>query len=81
MDRRNHWYRKAREFLIEAFFGECWNCGSQEGLEFAHMEPTKLNGRGRGYSQRILDVINNPTKYMLVCKECHHEIDYSNGNN
>lgn len=46
-------------------------CGSTKKLEFAHIEETDLDGRGRGRGERIYDVIKFPWKYNLFCHECH----------
>ncbi len=44
-------------------------------MEFAHKEPTELSGWERGRKERVHDVIRNPTKYRLLCKDCHKEYD------
>jgi len=45
-------------------------------LEFAHVAPTKLNGRGRGTYRRLRDVEKNPEAYRLLCRPCHMDLDY-----
>lgn len=53
-------------------------CGSTEELEFAHVKPTKLNGRGRGFNHRVKDVRSHPEAYRLLCKACHWFLDFGN---
>jgi len=67
--------RKLRKTLIKAFYGKCWFCGSIEHLEFFHIIPTELNGRGRGFLKRMYDIAKNPTCYGLACKDCHYLYD------
>ena len=69
--------KKLRELLLKAFFNKCWfkNCKKTENLEFAHIKPTTLNGRGRGRWRRTYDVINNPCRYVLLCHEHHRFLD------
>lgn len=67
---------KYRKILLIVFFNKCWFCGKTEQelygkLQFFHIEPTKLNGKGRGFYNRMRDIINNPCKYGLACSECH----------
>jgi hypothetical protein len=67
------------EKLRQQFGGACqaqklWpteECKVTEALEFAHLEPTGLWGRGRGLPQRVHDIVNNPTHYILVCRPHH----------
>ena len=40
-------------------------------LEFAHIKPTGLNGKGRGQTARYYDIVNKPDSYKLVCQRCH----------
>ncbi len=83
-DRRNaYWYRvRARQVAerggaCEGLPGEP-RCGSTDELEFAHVAPTELNGRGRGYNQRVQDVRDHPEAYRLLCKACHWFLDFGN---
>lgn len=48
-------------------------CKARTNLEFAHIIPTGLNGRGRGQTQRYRDIEQNPDSYMLLCKK-HHKM-------
>jgi len=64
-----------RKRLIQEFGGRCEECSTTENLEFAHKEPTGLDGRGRGRKERVYDVIKNPEKYRLLCRDCHRVYD------
>lgn len=44
-------------------------------LEFAHVAPTSLRGRGRGQAARYHDIKRNPHAYILVCRACHLRAD------
>lgn len=68
----NVWIRKSRKKLIQDYGGKCSKCKSIFNLEFAHVSQTKLFGRGRGRKERYYDIINNPTKYILLCNKCHY---------
>ena len=46
-----------------------------ESLEFAHVRPNGVYGRGRGSRVRIVDVIENPDNYRLLCRDCHLDYD------
>jgi len=71
----NSWYRRRREKLVQEYGGECERCRSKERLEFAHLMNTPLSGRGRGYNNRVLDVIRYPECYILLCNVCHRQMD------
>lgn len=80
----NNWVKKIRPVLIEAFGGCCQFienngeiCGSVENLEFAHLEETEVKGWGRGRNKRIFDIIKNPWKFNLFCRDCHTIFDNS----
>lgn len=65
--------------LIERYGGKCWFEGCDESdpskLQFAHIFPTGLNGRGRGRKERTYDVSKNPGNYALMCKFHHGLLD------
>jgi hypothetical protein len=44
-------------------------------LEFAHVKPTGLCGRGRGLQHRFFDILRNPDCYRLLCRSCHGWMD------
>jgi hypothetical protein len=64
----NKWIAKAFIKLRKDYGDRCYFCSSTFQLEFAHVLPTKLNGRGRGRKERYYDIINNRDKYLLTCK-------------
>ena len=68
-------YSLKLEQLRQSLGNSCFNCGSQNNLEFAHLKPTKLKGTGRGLKYRYLDIIRNLNSYTLLCKQCHTEMD------
>lgn len=47
-------------------------------LEFAHLIPTGLEGRSRGWERRYQDVRNHPYAYALLCPPCHRKFDQDN---
>lgn len=55
----------------------CEVCGDLGGipttLQFHHIKPTALNGRGRGLNRRAKDIRDNPDCYILLCPACHHK--------
>jgi hypothetical protein len=72
--------------LRRLFGGRCRKCGAKRSrlkrgrlktgpLEFAHVKPTGLCGRGRGLKNRFVDVLRNPDCYELLCHGCHHVLD------
>lgn len=71
------WSAARRAQLIREWGGRCErrSCRRRDNLEFAHVEQTKVTGRGRGANWRVLDVIRNPSAYALLCKGCHAEFD------
>jgi len=81
--RRRGRYTKRFEQLRAEFGGRCSleleGCLKTQRLEFAHKRPTgiKNNGHrgGRGMPQRFHDIKNNPSAYILVCRNCHAKID------
>lgn len=76
MERR----RKLRELLVKQHGGRCLYCGSMRMLEFAHIKPTKLSGKGRGSYRRLKDIRDNPLCYELLCYSCHRQLDnFSDG--
>lgn len=73
--RQNEWIARRRAQLVEAYGGACNACGAVDELEFAHIKPTALNGLGRGNHARLRDVLRNPVAYLLLCVECHEQLD------
>ena len=78
------YHARLRERAMALLGGRrCQECGLSEmedfepvRLEFAHVAPTKLNGRGRGTYHRLRDVEKNPEAYRLLCRPCHMDLDY-----
>lgn len=62
---------RKREMLVFLYGSKCQypNCEETQNLEFAHITPTELNGRGRGQKERIRDIIKNPLSYVLSCNK------------
>src|SRR5665213_1111269 len=72
--------RKKKEELIQAFGGRCKVCGYSKyagSLDFHHVDPrTKtfaLSVKGLSYSRASL--LKEAEKCVLVCKNCHMEIE------
>lgn len=63
--------------LRQVWGGRCMKCLATEQLEFAHLKPTGLCGRGRGLNHRVLDILRNPHDYVLLCRKCHRRHDAS----
>lgn len=74
-NRSNEYVKRRWKQLIEDSGGKCAQCPSTERLEFAHLEPTGLRGRGRGRKNRLFDILKHPEKYVLLCGLCHDEMD------
>ena len=80
---RAAWIRRIWRQLRKDFGDKCTKCDMAEKgdpknptLEFAHLKPTKLNGRGRGSLHRYYDIRKNPKSYALMCTACHFKFDY-----
>ena len=72
--------RNKKEKLVEMFGGKCAMCGYSKyvgALDFHHLNPkTKsfaLSVKGLSYSWQQL--LNEAQKCVLVCKNCHTEIE------
>lgn len=67
------------EDVREAIGDRCFHCNTRgskrNGLEFAHLAPTGLNGMGRGSHHRRLDLLRHLDKYTYLCKNCHRDFD------
>jgi len=67
---------KLRARVDELFPPEpCQRCHRYEPLEFAHIKPTQLRGRSRGYTETLKDVLENIECYARLCRECHVALD------
>src|SRR5688572_10409501 len=70
------------ECTEERCHGEQQPCGSKIKLEFAHIKPTPLTGRGRGSTRRYYDIKRNPDAYRLLCwSPCHLNRDLRQAKN
>lgn len=70
--------RRKKRLELEILHGQgCSNpkCRATNGLEFAHLEKTSLNGEERSSDRRLKNIENNPKKYILLCKNCHKKMD------
>lgn len=70
--------RADRRAKLEARWGGvcCWaGCEKSSKLEFAHLEPTKCTGKGRGQNERLKDIEDHPNHYTLLCREHHRGYD------
>lgn len=72
---QNEWMRGRMEALRQMHGGQCtWpTCRARNELEFAHVQPTHLNGEGRGRAERYYDILHYPEAYRLLCR-AHHTI-------
>jgi transposase len=72
--------RKVKELLVEEAGGRCVLCGYDKcvaALEFHHLDPeTKSFGLAqRGITRSIEEVRREAEKCVLVCSNCHAEIE------
>lgn len=66
--------------MAESLVGcACAFCGASEQLEYAHLTPNHIRGRGRGAQSRLRDIVNNPTNYVRLCRPCHLVFDKPKG--
>ncbi len=66
---RKHW-----------FGGKCMGeeCEKTINLQLAHAVPTELSKKknhARSSLERLIDVIENPESFILLCQSCHVEFD------
>lgn len=67
-------YRKRKELFFVLLGNQCVQCGSQENLEFDHIDPGKKKfsiTRMWGYSFK--KVMEELKKCQLLCHECHQK--------
>lgn len=72
---QSEWVKGRWDLLIEEYGGACEKCAKTYDLEFAHVKPTGVKGKGRGKSRRLFDILRNRECYRLLCFECHDELD------
>lgn len=68
-------YTKLKFPKIREWFGGMCVCGARDELEFCHIIPTTLSGKGRGKAKRMCDILRHPLNYVLRCNACHRKID------
>ena len=75
--------RRKRNKLIEYKGGKCQRCGydrCKEALEFHHLDPkTKRFNISGNCSRSLKDLKKEADKCILVCANCHREIEYMDG--
>lgn len=65
-------YEKKKQGLIEQLGGQCVHCGSQERLQFDHIDPTQKTlviTEFRSHPWNL--VLEEIKKCQLLCKGCH----------
>ena len=67
--------KRHRQQLLDMFGNKCQEltCRAHTHLQFAHVLPTKLRGRGRGRKERLTDIRKHPESYTLFCDK-HHKL-------
>jgi hypothetical protein len=73
--RQQRYIGRLKTRLVVKLCGRCKVCGCELSLEFAHLRPTGLNGRGRGMKARLLNIQKHLEDYVLMCHSCHREYD------
>jgi len=74
-----NWPKMNLNWLRKQYGGMCNKCGAIGNLEFAHVNPTGLNGRGRGNTRRLANIMRYPASYTLLCNDCHRKYDEKKG--
>lgn len=69
-----------KELLVAEFGGKCKICGYDKcisALEFHHLDPTKkeMGMSTRGYTKSTKTYRKEANKCILVCSNCHREIE------
>jgi len=72
---RPGYYTERMSALRTARGDACEQCGGDADLEWAHIAPTALSGKGRGLPQRVHDITKNPEAYKLLCHVHHCLLD------
>lgn len=76
--RKARYRHKKRMNLILDYGDICYICLQVKGfdlkLEFHHLSSTDLKGAGRGYDNRIRDIMRNRDKYITLCRSCHEKV-------
>jgi 5-methylcytosine-specific restriction endonuclease McrA len=67
-------YRRLRDEAIVRLGGHCVNCGSENSLEFDHIDPsTKEFTIASGWSTTEERLSAELNKCQLLCSDCHKE--------
>lgn len=74
------YYRGKMRALRRRFGGRCVDrdkgLGDCSGrLEFSHLKPTGVQGRGRGRADRYHDILRNVAAFALRCVRHHRRFD------
>lgn len=67
----NNWHRLRKQYL-ELLGNECVKCGSNEDLEFDHIDPTEKEYEIKALTTRKREtILKELAKCQLLCKSCH----------
>ena len=74
--------RTVKRILVEEAGGKCNNCGYDKcfaALDFHHTNPDdkSFNISGNGMSRGISKMREEAKKCILLCANCHRELEYS----
>jgi 5-methylcytosine-specific restriction endonuclease McrA len=65
-------YAERRSLAIEVLGGQCVACGTEDDLQFDHVDPSiKAFTVSENLHRRWGDVVVELTKCQLLCKPCH----------
>jgi predicted nucleic acid-binding Zn ribbon protein len=76
--------RDRKIYFVNLLGGKCSRCGynkNYSALEFHHLDPSikSFNLSGRKFSNTTLDKLTNEIqKCILLCANCHREIEHPN---
>lgn len=74
------YYHQIRSELIQLLGGKCFDCGSEQKLQFDHKDPksTKFRiGKLLNYSRE--EVLQELKKCQLLCHKCHNKKSQEEG--
>jgi 5-methylcytosine-specific restriction endonuclease McrA len=74
------WRRRRKEKLVQRFGGKCKLCGYDRyagALEFHHVDPSQKSFgiSARGFGRSIAKTIQEAEKCILICANCHREVE------
>lgn len=75
--------KKIKKQLVEYFGGQCESCGYNKciaALDFHHKNPNDKNFgiSHRGLTRSFKKVLMEAKKCILLCSNCHRELEHSN---